>query len=348
MFFAPIRESVALIFRKPSSFRLLCSMASAVMCLAAVTASEPPPDPASEGGSSGELSSKFVTVDGVRMHYLEGGTRGDGPTVLLTHGNPTSSYLWRNIAPAIAMDHHVIALDLVGHGRSDQPDIDYFFRDHIPYFEGFIRELDLKNLVLVGQDWGSGLALDYARGHEANVGGLVLLEAIYRPFDSLDDFRPAFAELLVRFRDPVEGRRLLMDENYFVEKVLPGQMVRQLTDEEWDRYREPFPTPQSRLPLYRWPNELPIAGRPADAHRRVAAYSEWLQRTELPKLLLHATPGALIKEKDVAWFRDKVSNIEFVHLGEGVHHLQEDHPGKVAEAIRMFATAVSDSTTDRH
>jgi haloalkane dehalogenase len=265
--------------------------------------------------------------------------QGEGSPVLFVHGNPTSSYLWRNVIPHVSGSARCIAIDLIGMGRSDKPDVEYRFLDHSRYFEGAVAALGLEDVTLVLHDWGSALGFHYARRNEDNVRGLVFMEAILGPVPSWDTFPPQARELFQSFRTPDVGWELIARQNMFVEQVLPGSVLRTLSDEEMERYREPFPDEQSRKPLWRWPNEIPIAGEPADVAELVTAYARWLQQTEIPKLLFHADPGALIPPPAVEWARAALPNFETVDLGAGVHFLQEDHPHAIGREIARWLAA---------
>jgi haloalkane dehalogenase len=271
-----------------------------------------------------------VEVNGSRMHYVE---EGEGPPVLFLHGNPTSSYLWRNIIPHVAPVGRCIALDLIGMGQSDKPDIDYRFFDHADYVDGAIEALGLTDVTLVVHDWGSGLGFHYARRHPDNVRGLAFMEAILAPVPSWDMFPEGARDLFQAFRTPEVGWDLICKQNVFIEQAIPGSIVRKLTDEEMDAYRAPFPTEESRKPIWRWPNEIPIEGEPADVTEAVGAYNAWLQETDTPKLLFTATPGALITAPMVEWARGALPNLEVVDIGEGIHYVQEDHPDEIGRGI---------------
>ncbi|MBU0515966.1 MAG: haloalkane dehalogenase [Proteobacteria bacterium] len=272
----------------------------------------------------------YVEVLGSKMHYVD---QGRGAPILFLHGNPTWSYLWRNIIPHLVPLGRCLAPDLIGMGKSDKPDLDYRLKDHIPYIDGFIEALGLEDLTLVVHDWGSAIGFDYARRHEGNVRGLAFMEAILAPAPSWDVFPEDMAGLFKSFRTPDLGWKLIVDKNMFIENVLPASVVRRLTEEEMNQYREPFTNPADRKPVWRWPNEIPIEGRPADVVELVGAYNHWLQRTPRPKLLLYAAPGALIRPPMVEWCRDHLSNLETVDLGDGVHFLQEDHPHRIGAAL---------------
>ncbi|MFB3127178.1 MAG: haloalkane dehalogenase [Candidatus Acidiferrales bacterium] len=279
------------------------------------------------------FKSNYVEVHGSKMHYVE---EGEGDPILFLHGNPTSSYLWRNIIPYVSSKGRAIALDLIGMGRSDKPDLDYRFFDHVKYVEGFIEKLGLENITFVIHDWGSALGFHYARRHEGNVKALAFMEAILRPVPNREALPKAFQELLKVFRAPEVGWDAIVNKNMFVEQVLPGAIVRPLTEEEMNHYRAPFLDPPSRKPLWRWPNEIPIAGEPADVAEAAGAYNAWLQQTELPKLLFYASPGAIILPPVVEWCKQNLKNLKTVDLGHGIHFLQEDHPHRIGAELAAW------------
>ncbi len=275
------------------------------------------------------FESKFIEVLGSKMHYID---EGEGTPFLFLHGNPTSSYLWRNVIPHVKPLGRVIAVDLIGMGKSDKPDIDYRFPTHIKYIDEFIRLLDLKNMVLVIHDWGSGIGFNYAMNNESNVKGIVCMEAMIKPmYWKQFPLLPRF--LFRRFRHPIKGRKMIVKNNFFIEKVLPNFVVRKLTKEEMDFYREPFLEESSRKPVLVWPNEIPIDGLPADNAEIVQNYYNKLKLSEIPKLLFWAKPGAILKEKDINQFKQKIKNLQDVFLGKGKHYLQEDHPDKIGKSI---------------
>jgi haloalkane dehalogenase len=264
----------------------------------------------------------FVEVHGSEIHYVD---EGKGDPILFLHGNPTSSYLWRNVIPHLSSLGRCIAPDLIGMGRSDKPALEYRFFDHVKYVEGFIDVLGLKNITLVIHDWGSGLGFHYAMRHEDNVRGVAFMEAVLRPW-TWEMFPKDFKMAFRFFRTPVVGWFMIVFLNMFVEKLLPGAVVRKLTEEEMNRYREPFRSRSSRKTILRWPNEIPINGRPADVHEAVSSYSERLKQSELPKLLFYAHPGGIVREDGVKWCKENLKNLKLVDIGEGIHFLQEDNP----------------------
>jgi haloalkane dehalogenase len=227
-----------------------------------------------------DISLPKLSVLDSEMAYREAGSR-DAPVALFLHGNPTSSFIWRKILPLVAPVAHCIAPDLIGFGQSGKPDIAYRFEDHARYLDAFLVKMGVSSAYLVVQDWGTGLAFHLAERRPDFVRGLAFMEFIW-PVPTWEAFvrgSPA-REIFRKFRTPGEGEKLILEGNAFVERVLPGGMRHKLTDEEMAVYRAPFPTPESRRPTWRFPNELPIAGEPADvyatmerAHAALAASS---------------------------------------------------------------------------
>lgn len=279
---------------------------------------------------------KRVDVLGSGMAYVEA---GEGPTVLFQHGNPTSSYLWRHVIPHVAPHARCIAPDLIGMGASDKPDIAYRVEDHARYFEAFIEALDLKDVVLVLHDWGSAIGLDWARRHKERVRGLALMEFVC-PIPTWLDIPPGAREAFRAFRSEL-GRKLLIDENRFIEQILPDGVVRNLTVEEMQAYRAPFLDAAAREPVYRFPNELPIAGSPADTWAMVQAYWAWLIETEIPKLFFYADPGAFIPPALAAKLQAQWKNCSSIFLGAGRHFVQEDHGNLIGKQIAEWLPTLS-------
>jgi haloalkane dehalogenase len=280
-----------------------------------------------------------AVLDGT-MAYREAGLVGD-PVALFLHGNPTSSYIWREIIPTVAEVAHCIAPDLVGFGQSSKPDIEYRFADHARYLEAFIDKLGISSAYIVAQDWGTALAFDLAARRPDFVRGLAFMEFI-RPMATWDEFHQTQAarETFRQFRTPGLGEELILRENVFVEHILPGSIERQLTDEEMAVYRAPFQTEASRLPTWRFPNELPIEGRPADVFARLEIAHAALKSSTYPKLLFVGNPGALVSPGDGERFAAGLKNCELVRLGSGAHYLQEDHPQAIGRGVaKLIAQA---------
>jgi haloalkane dehalogenase len=277
-----------------------------------------------------------VAVLGARMAWREAGDR-DGPVALFLHGNPTSSYIWRNILPLIAPVARCIAPDLIGMGQSDKPDIAYRFVDHVRFVDAFIAAMDLRRMVLVAQDWGTALALHFAARHPDRVLGLAFMEFI-RPMADWNDFHQSdqARTLFRKFRTPGLGEQLILDGNAFVEQVLPRSVLRGLTEAEMAVYRAPFGTRASRVPTWRFPNELPIGGQPAEVHGLLGQAHATLLGSRYPKLLFAADPGALVSPGLAAEIAARLHDCRLVMLGPGAHFLQEDHPERIGQEIAAW------------
>ncbi len=276
--------------------------------------------------------SHYIDVNGSQMHYLDEGDK-DGPVFLFLHGNPTSSYLWRNVVPAVAASGaRAIAVDNIGFGASDRPDIGYTFAEHAGYIEGFIEALELTDVTLVVHDWGSALGFDYAYRHQDNVKGIVFMEAIFR-ISGMDDLDPLAKNMFTLFRTKGTGELLVMGLNGFVEKVLPMSVVRDLSKKEMDAYREPFPTFGSRYPVLVWPREIPFDGSPEEVAARMRPFVDWLPASSVPKLMFYFEPGTLITQDVAAGILQSWNNTEGVFLGAGLHFVQEDHGPEIGAAI---------------
>lgn len=256
------------------------------------------------------------------------------PVALFLHGNPTSSYIWRSIIPQVASTAHCIAPDLIGFGQSGKPDIEYRFADHVRYLDAFIEKQHIESAYLVAQDWGTALAFQLAARRPQFVRGLAFMEFI-RPFADWSEFhqRDAARDLFRKFREPGEGESMIMDGNVFVERVLPGSAVRTLSEEEMAVYRAPFPTPQSRIPVWRLPNEMPIAGTPRDVHDVLEQAHAALRLSRYPKLLFCGDPGALVSPAFARRFSAGLHDCRLVELGSGAHYLQEDHPETIGREV---------------
>ena len=273
------------------------------------------------------------------MAYREAGSR-DAPVALFLPGNPTSSYIWRNIIPLVAPVAHCVAPDLIGFGQSGKPDIAYRFEDHVRYLDAFLAKMGIGSAYLVVQDWGSGLGFHLAARRPEFVRGLAFMEFI-RPIPTWDKFlrgSPA-REMFRKFRTPGEGEKLILENNAFVE-LMPGAIRRKLTEEEMAVYRAPFPTPESRRPTWRFPNELPIAGEPADVYATMERAHAALANATYPKLMFAAEPGALVPPAYAEDLAGKLKDCRFVKLGDGIHFLQEDHPETIGRSVAAFIAEV--------
>jgi haloalkane dehalogenase len=272
------------------------------------------------------------------MAYREMGD-ANAPVVLFLHGNPTSSYIWRNILPVVAPIAHCIAPDLIGLGQSGKPAIEYRFFDHVRYLDAFLEEVGISSAYVVAHDWGTALAFHLAARRPEFVRALAFMEFI-RPMPSWDDFHPDQVETFKKFRTPGVGEKMILEQNAFVEKVLPAATVRKLTEEEMSVYRAPFPTPESRRPTWRFPNELPIAGEPTDVYSTMEKAHRALAQSSYPKLLFAGNPGALISPAFADRFSKGLKNCRLVQLSSGLHFLQEDHPDVIAANIKEWLLEV--------
>jgi haloalkane dehalogenase len=264
------------------------------------------------------------------MAYREAGSPGD-PVALFLHGNPTSSYIWRNIMPLVAPVAHCIAPDLIGFGQSGKPGIGYRFADQVRYLDAFLANAGISSAFVIAHDWGSALAFHLAARRPEFIRGLAFMEFIW-PMPTWEDFHAAGRETFQKFRTPGIGEQMILEDNAFIERVLPGAIIRKLTDEEMAIYRAPFSTPESRVPTWRFPNELPIAGKPADVYSTIEHAHAALSRSSYPKLLFAGDPGVLVSPLFADRFAKKLNNCRVLHIGPGLHYLQEDHPEAIGKA----------------
>jgi haloalkane dehalogenase len=275
---------------------------------------------------------KFLNVQGHNLAYVD---VGQGPTLLFLHGNPTSSFLWRNIIAPLSQKYRCIAPDLIGMGDSDKlpasgPDA-YSFAQHRRFLEGFIDGLALTEpLTLVIHDWGSALGFDWACRHAERVRGIAYMEAIVGVI-SWQSWPPPARELFRALRSPA-GEQLILEQNLFVEQLLPRSVLRELSPEELDEYRRPFrQAGEGRRPTLSFPRQLPIEGEPADICALVEEYAAWLSRSQLPKLFINAEAGRILvgdlRERVRRWPNQREVTVR------GLHYLQEDSPEEIAAAL---------------
>lgn len=280
-----------------------------------------------------EHKKQYLTLEGRRMAYVE---MGSGDPIVFQHGNPTSSYLWRNIMPHLEGQGRCIALDLMGMGDSDKlPDSGpdrYTFVEHRHYFDAALQALGITDRVtLVIHDWGSALGFDWARRHPDKVKGIAYMESIVRPIPSWDDWPDAARQVFQGFRSPA-GEEMVLEKNIFVERVLPGSVLRQLTEDEMAVYRRPFAQAgEDRRPTLTWPRQIPIAGEPAEVVQIVADYANWLVSCPVPKLFINAEPGAILTDTNRDFCRTWANQREVTVAGN--HFLQEDSPDEIGRAV---------------
>ncbi len=279
---------------------------------------------------------KFADVHGKRIAYVD---EGEGDAIVFLHGNPTSSYLWRNVIPEVRGLGRAIAPDLIGQGdseklpASDGPDR-YGFSVAYEYLDGLLQSLDLsERITLVLHDWGSGLGFHWAHEHADRVKGIAYMEAIVAPV-SWSDWPEAAQGIFRGFRSD-KGEDLVINRNMFVEAVLPSSVLRGLTPEEMAHYRAPFVEPEDRRPTLTWPRQIPIDGEPADVHAIVDSYSNWLaESNDLPKLFVNAKPGSILRGRPREFCRTWPNQTEVTVAGS--HFVQEDSPKEIGQAIATW------------
>ncbi|MEE8172837.1 MAG: haloalkane dehalogenase [Alphaproteobacteria bacterium] len=282
--------------------------------------------------SDERYAKKHAEVNGARMAYVETGT---GDPIIFLHGNPTSSYLWRNVMPHLEGLGRCIAPDLIGMGDSDKlpqsgPQ-SYRLVDHIAYLEGLLDILGVRqNVLFVAHDWGGPLAFDWLRRHGEAAKGVAYMETIVTPM-SWDGWPEEARELFQAFRSPA-GEKIVLEKNVFVERVLPGSILRDLGEAEMAVYRRPYTEPgESRRPTLTWPRQLPIDGEPADVTDIVRANDAFMTASQMPKLLVSGDPGAILlgswRDHCRAW--PNTSEVSVM----GRHFLQEDSPDEIGQAV---------------
>ena len=275
------------------------------------------------------------------MAFRQAGESG-APVALFLHGNPTSSFIWRNILPLVAPVAHCIAPDLIGFGQSGKPDIAYRFEDHARYLDALIDELGISSAYLVAQDWGTALAFHLAARRPEFVRGLAFMEFI-RPMPTWGDFDPEHGvreQSFRKFRTAGEGEAMILQGNAFIERVLPNGMLRKLSDEEMAAYRAPFLAPESRRPMLALPRELPIEGEPADVNAILTEAHAALAAASYPKLLFAGEPGALVSPAFAAKFAASLKHCALVRLGAGRHFLQEDHSDAIGRSVAGWIAGI--------
>ncbi len=282
---------------------------------------------AGEISAADSFERRRVAVLDSEIAYID---TGEGDPVIFLHGNPTSSYLWRNIIPHVAEHTRCLAPDLIGMGESGEGD-SYRFVDHVRYLDAWFEALELdRRVTLVGHDWGSALAFHWACRHPDRVKGIAYMEAIVQTL-SWESWPEAARGIFQGMRSEA-GEEMVLEKNVFVENILRGSVLRDLTDEEMDVYRRPYvEAGESRRPTLTWPRELPIDGEPADVVTIVDAYSQWLSHCDVPKLFIAVDPGAILIGEQREFCRGWPNQREVTVRGN--HFVQEDSPHEIGEAI---------------
>lgn len=282
---------------------------------------------------------KFATVNGKRMAYID---EGEGDAIVFQHGNPTSSYLWRNVMPHCKGLGRLIACDLIGMGDSDKLDQSgpgrYTYAEQRDYLFALWDQIGLGNkVILVIHDWGSALGFDWANAHRERVQGIAYMEGIVTPV-TWDDWPDNAKRAFQGFRSD-SGDEMILQKNIFVERVLPGSVMRKMSDEEMAVYRQPFLNPgEDRRPTLTWPRQIPIEGEPADVVKVVADYSAWLARSDMPKLFVNAEPGSILVGRQRELCRKWPNQTEVTV--KGTHFIQEDSPDEIGTAVADFVRKI--------
>ena len=277
---------------------------------------------------------KQVTVDGVDISYIDTGNPDERPIVFL-HGNPTSSYLWRNIIPHVSESSRCLAPDLVGMGQSGRtPDGKYSFTEHVRYLDAWFESLQITNAILVVHDWGSALGFHWAQRQPTRVSGIAYMEALVRPMD-WEEWPEQSRSIFQAMRSGA-GEEIVLQKNVFVERILPGSVLRDLSEKEMVVYRKPYLEPgESRRPTLTWPRQIPVGGEPEEVVAIVAAYSQWMCQNDMPKLFINADPGAILIGAQREFCRTWPNQSEVTV--KGLHFIQEDSPDEIGLAIKNFS-----------
>ena len=275
-----------------------------------------------------------ISAGGTEIAYIDTrtGDSGVGDPIVFLHGNPTSSYLWRNVIPHLESVGRCLAPDLAGMGESGgTPEGSYRFADHSIVLDRWFEAIGLTgDVTLVVHDWGSALGFHWAKRHPERVKGLVYMEAIVRPV-TWEEWPEAGRQVFQGFRSPA-GEEMVLEKNIFVERVLPGSVLRGLTEDEMEVYRRPYlETGESRRPTLTWPREIPIDGEPTDVVQIVSDYGDWLANSDVPKLFINAEPGAILTGPQREFCRSWPNQREVTV--KGIHFIQEDSPAEIGRAI---------------
>ncbi len=267
-----------------------------------------------------------------QMAYID---VGEGDPIVFLHGNPTSSYLWRNVIPHVVGLGRCVAPDLIGMGDSDKvPGLEYRFVDHRRYLDAFLDAIGVEQAVtLVVHDWGSALGFDWANRHRDAIAGIAYMEAIVRPV-SWNDWPESSRRIFQAMRSS-SGEQIVLEKNVFVERILPASIIRELSDEEMGEYRRPFQNPgEDRRPTLTWPREIPFDGDPGDVAAIIDDYGRWLSTSNVPKLFIDAVPGAILVGPQREFCRRWPNQIEVRVTGS--HFIQEDSPDEIGAALGQW------------
>ncbi|BFM15023.1 haloalkane dehalogenase [Pseudomaricurvus alkylphenolicus] len=283
-------------------------------------------------------SKKYLEIQGKKIAYID---EGEGDPIVFLHGNPTSSYLWRDVMPELQGKGRLIAPDLIGQGDSDKLDASegperYSFHVAYSYLQELLEALDVKqNVTLVIHDWGSALGFHWANQHRDAVRGIAYMEGIVMPVE-WDDWPESARGIFQGFRS-AKGEDLILNRNMFIEGVFPSAIIRKLTEEEMNEYRRPFLEKDDRQPTLNWPRSLPIGGEPADIIELVNDYGQWLSDSQVPKLFVNAEPGSMLIGRQREFCRSWPNQTEVTV--KGLHFIQEDSGPEIGQAVAKWLAA---------
>lgn len=289
--------------------------------------------------------SHFITVKGHSMHYLDEGPR-DAPVLFFIHGNPTSSYLWRNVIKPLRQDYRCIAVDLIGFGKSGKPDLDYRFATHYQFLDGFVSALELTQMTLVLHDWGGPLGFQLAQRSPHRVDALCFMETFPFTFD-WDEFPLPVRPLFYALRRPKIGRFLIMQQNLFIKVILPLSVMRHLPRSVRAAYQAPFRQRAHRKPISVWPHELPLNDRKGDTWQQIREIEKQLPTMQQPMLLLRFHPGAVLSAARIDWLSRQIPHLDTLHCGKGLHYVPEDQPENIARGIDRWRRRLTQAATSQ-
>lgn len=278
----------------------------------------------------GMAESLQLQLDNANMHYL---IQGQGKPVIFIHGMPTSSFVWRNILPIAAKKAKCFAIDLIGMGKSSKPDINYTITDHINYFAQFIEGLNLSDITLVMHGWGSIIGLSYAMQHPNLVSRIAFVEGYLNTPPEIREAPLPVQELASLLLDKEKAKKLILNDNYFIEKLLPGITLKKLSQDELKVYQEPFKTEKDRMVLWQFILEHPYYNSCEATLELIKSYTAWLQSTPIPKLMMYAIPGFLTSIKTIAWAQKNLPNLTLAEVGQGLHYLPETCAEEIGQAL---------------
>ncbi|MEM6379277.1 MAG: haloalkane dehalogenase, partial [Bacteroidota bacterium] len=290
-----------------------------------------------------DYEAKFLTVDGKQLHYIDEAGEGDY-TFVFIHGLPTWSYLWRNVMPHLKKRGRIVAIDLIGHGKSDKPNMDYTIGNIADLAVKQLNQLDLgNNIILVVQDWGGPVGFEYARQNPERVKGMVFFETLWAPVPSFDVFPPDFAQFQQFIRTGEEGDNTpgsswdqMVNQAFILEQLVPDLILRSLSEEEMNQYRAPYANVADRKIMWQLPQEVPIGEDPAEAHVFFEQLQVFMTTTQIPKYMPHGDPGFNVSDADYEFWITLMPNATHETVGSGLHFLQEDEPHKLGIAIRSW------------